>query len=429
MDAAQIAKVKEAIKTMGTNLEEMKKKHTDELELIKKGQHVPADLKEQIETLSTRVEEAEGLKEKIEAIETAAKRGDFGGNDDGEMKSECKEYGQLMSQYLRKGAGVGGISHEQSSRLGELHGKLSKAENENGQKFLAVQSNPDGGYWVSPDETGRITQRVYETSPMRQVASVQGISTDSLEGVWDGDEAGGQWVGETEQGDDEKTPQIGQWSIFVHELKTSPKATRKLLMDSAVNVEQFLGNKVGRRFARLENTAFVLGDGDGKPKGFLTYPAASTIEAFERGKIGQKETAAVGVIAFDDLYDLQGSLKDEYEVNSNWAMNRRTRTNVRKLKDDEGRYLWEMSQQVGEPSLLLGRPVVSMEDMPNVAADALAVAIADFTEAYQIVDREGISVLVDPFTAEPFTKFITRKRVGGDVVQFDAIKLLKIKAA
>ena len=427
MDAAQIAEVKEAIKTMGTNLEEMKKKHTDELVLLKAGQHVPAELKAQIETLSARVEEAEGLKEKIEAIETAAKRGNFGGQDEDEMKSECKEYGKLFTVYLRKGAGVGGITAEQSSRLGELHGKLSEAENAEGQKFLAVQSNPDGGYGVSPDETGRITQRVFETSAMRQIAAVQGISTDALEGVWDGDEAGGQWVGETESGTDETTPQIGQWKVPVHELKTSPKATRKLLEDSSVNVEQFLGNKVARRFSRLENTAFVVGDGDGKPRGFLTYPATSDVEAFERGKIGRIVTATNDVVAFDDMYDLQGALKDEYEVNSVWTMNRRTRTVVRKLKDDEGRYLWEMSQQVGEPSLLLGRPVQSFEDMPDIADGTLPIAIGDWAEAYQIVDRTGISVLVDPFTAEPFTKFITRKRVGGDVIQFDALRILEVQ--
>ena len=427
MDAAQIAEIKGAIETMGTNLEEMKKKHTDELALIKKDQHVPAELKEQIDTLSTRVEEAEGLKEKIEAIETAAKRGNFGGQDAGEMKSECKEYRKLFSQYLRKGAGMGGITPEQAGRLGELHGKLSEAENENGQKFLAVQSDPDGGYWVDPDTTGRITQRMFETSPMRQLANVQGISTDSLEGVWDGDEAGGAWVGETEAGTDETTPQIGVWKIPGHELKTTPKATRKLLQDSQVNVEQFLSNKVARRFARLENTAFVTGDGNGKPRGFLTYDAASTSEAFERGKIGRIVTATNDVVAFDDLYDLQGALKDEYEVNAVWTMNRRTRTTVRKLKDDEGRYLWEPSQQVGEPSLLLGRPVQSFEDMPDIADGTLPIAIGDWTEAYQIVDREGISVLVDPFTGEPFTKFITRKRVGGDVIQFDALRILEVQ--
>ena len=186
MDAAQIAEVKDAIKTMGTNLEEMKKKHTDELVLLKAGQHVPAELKEQIETLSSRVEEAEGLKEKIEAIETAAKRGNFGGQDEDEMKSECKEYGKLFTVYLRKGAGVGGITAEQSGRLSELHGKLSEAENAEGQKFLAVQSNPDGGYWVSPDETGRITQRVFETSAMRQTRDGRSLLQTATCRTWSG---------------------------------------------------------------------------------------------------------------------------------------------------------------------------------------------------------------------------------------------------
>ncbi len=405
--------VKELVEGINQKFDAFKKANDERLTLLEKGKPVPAELESKIVRIEEAISGQEAQKERLDAIETAIKRGNFGGQktEDAE-KAERKEYAGLVCKYMR-----GGMNSKDEARGRELESKL-----------LAVQSDPDGGYWVSPDETGRMTSRIFETSPMRQVASVQVIGTDALEGPFDADEAGAEWVGETQSPTNQKTPQVGQWRIPVNEQATRPQATQKLLDDANINVEAWLSGKVTRKFARSENEAFVKGDGVVKPRGFNDYPAASTLEAFERGKIGEQVTAGSLVIAFDDLIDLQGGLKDAYEVNSTWAMNRRTKKDVRKLKDDEGQYLWQPSLQVGEPELLLGRPIINFEDMPDVAANALAVAIADWAETYQIVDRAGISVLRDPFTAKPFVEFYTRKRVGGDVIQFDSIKRLKIKA-
>lgn len=414
----------ELVQEIGEKFESFKEKNDERLALLEKGDHVPEELKEQIDRIEADLQVSEKLKERLDVIETAAKRGNLGGQSKTEEVEEASaEYSELVQKYMRRGdEGKGGIDAKDTQRIEELTKTLGEA------KLLSIQQDPDGGYWVSPDQTGRIAERIFETSPMRQVASVQPISTDKLEGVYDDDEAGSEWVGETDLPTDETTPKTKKWSIAVHEHATRPKATQQLLEDSSVNVEQWLANKVSRKFARTENLAFVSGDGAGKPRGFLDLPEAATLEDFERGAIGTLESAAIGVLDFDDLIDLQTALKSEYEVSATWAMNRRTKGVIRKLKDVDGQYLWQPLNQEGMANVLLGRPIVMFEDMADVANGSKPVAIADWAETYQIVDRLGISVLRDPFTAKPFVEFYTRKRVGGDVVQQDSIKILRIKA-
>ncbi len=415
--------LKELVEGINTKFDAFKKANDERLAILEKGQPVPAELEAKLVKIEESIAGQEAVKDRLDAIDTAIKRGAFGKHKtDDEVSAQKQEYADLLCKYMRGGdEGGKGWNEKESSRVKELHQSLAE------QKFLAVQNDDGGGYWVSPDETGRIVERVFETSPMRQVASVQAIGTDALEGIVDDDEAGAEWVGETETTTNEDTPKIGKWRIPVHEQATRPKATNKLLEDSSVNIENWLGNKVARRFSRAENLAFVSGDAVGKPRGFLDYDASATIETYDRQTIGRLITAAAGAVSFDDLLDLQGALKTAYEVMSTWAMNRRTKKDIRKLKDNEGQYLWQPSLQVGEPETLLGRAMVMFEDLPDVAVDALPIAIADWTEAYQVVDRTGISVLRDPYTAKPFVEFYTRKRVGGDVINTDAIKIMQIQ--
>ncbi len=415
--------VKELLEEIQTGFEEYKKTN-DALLAAKADGKATAELEAKLAKIEEEMSGHEAVKDRLDAIETAVKRGNFGGRKtEDDVKEEKSEYSDLLCKYMRGGADGGkGWTQKEAARFQELHTSLAE------RKFLSVQSDPDGGYWVSPDESGRMVQRIFETSPMRTVASVQVISSDSLKGQYEDDEAAVGWVGETEARPTTDTPTTGEWDIPVHEQYAKPKATQKLLDDSMVNVEQWLGNKVSRKFSREENNAFVLGDGTKKPRGFLTYDAASTIEAFERGSIGQLTTEVSLALSFDDMIELLGALKDDYAVNATWAFNRRTRTDIRKLKDDEGQYLWQPSVQVGEPATILGRPMVIFDDMPDIAANALSVAVADWAETYQIVDRSGISVLRDPYSAKPFVEFYTRKRVGGDVINFDSIKIAKIKA-
>jgi HK97 family phage major capsid protein len=297
------------------------------------------------------------------------------------------------------------------------------------RKALSVGTDPDGGYVVNPDLSGRIVLKVFESSPMRAYASVQVISSDALEGLFDLNEASSGWVGETDSRPETNTPQLGKWRIPAHELYAKPKATQKLLDDASINMEAWLASKVSEKFARDEANAFVVGNGVNKPRGFLTYSSGTTlpgtIERFDTGVNGAFAAAPNGG---DVLINALYGLKQQYRANATWFMNRATLKLTRKLKDSDGAYLWSPGIAAGQPASLLGYPVASFEDMPDPATDSLSIAVGDMREAYQIVDRLGIRTLRDPYSAKPYVEFYTTKRVGGDVVNFEAIKLIEFTA-
>ena len=295
------------------------------------------------------------------------------------------------------------------------------------RKALSVGTDPDGGYVVNPDLSGRIVMKVFESSPMRAYASIQVISSDALEGLFDLDEAASGWVGETDSRTETNTPVLGKWRIPVHEVYAKPKATQKLLDDASINMEAWLASKVAEKFARDEANAFVVGNGSNKPRGFLTYASGTTLP----GTIEQFPTGASAALASapdggDALINALYGLKQQYRANATWFMNRSTTRLVRRAKDSDGAYIWSPGIQAGQPATLLGYPVAAFEDMPDPAANSLSIAVGDMREAYQIVDRLGIRTLRDPYSAKPYVEFYTTKRVGGDVVNFEAIKLIKL---
>lgn len=290
-------------------------------------------------------------------------------------------------------------------------------------KAMSVGSDPDGGYTVTPT-IGAIIQGVqFETSPMRAIANIETISSDAIEYPRDDDQASVGWVGEQEDRPATATPQAGMQRIPVHELYAMPKVTQKLLEDSAWNIEAWLGTKIGDRFGRTEATAFVSGNGVKRPRGFTSY-ASGTYAAGGSGKIEQVAAGTAAAVGWDDLINLLTSLKEFYLSGAVWMMQRATVGRVMLLKDGEGRYIWQTNSQAGKPSVLIGYEVRQAADMDAVGATKLPVAFGNFKMGYTIVDRLGISTLRDPYTAKPFVQFYTRKRVGGDVTNFEAIKLL-----
>ncbi len=296
-------------------------------------------------------------------------------------------------------------------------------------KALSVGAQTEGGYWVTPTTSNRIVETVFDTSPVRQVAAIEQVTSDALEIVVDKDQAAAQWVGETETRLETATPDVATARIPVHELHAQPKATQKILEDAHIDIEMWLAGKVADKFARTENTAFVIGNGVGQPRGYLDYPAVADA-SWSWGNVGYVATGAASNFASsnpgDVLYDTVGALKAGYRAGAVWMMNRSTLTEVRKFKDSNGRYLWQPSLAAGQPSSLLGYAVIEAEDMPDVAANALPIVFGNFHATYTIVDRLGVSVLRDPFTAKPHVLFDTRKRVGGDVVNFESYKAIKV---
>ncbi len=317
---------------------------------------------------------------------------------------------------------VDGEVYTKEFRQFVLSGNIGRLE-ELQAKALTVGSDPDGGYWVTPEVSARIVEKLFESSPMRELATVETTTSSSWEYLPDTDEPGSGWVGETQARPETTSPEIKKGEIVVHELYAEPRATQKILDDAGVNVEAWLGRKVGGKFGRDEATAFVSGNGVGLPRGILTYPAGTAWAQIEQVNSGSAST-----LTGDGLIDLETALKAPYRARAVWLMNRTTQAVVRKFKDGQNQYLWQPGLAQGVPPTLLGYPVRLADDMPVVAADALAVAFGDFREAYTIVDRLGIRILRDAFTAKPFVKFYTTKRVGGDVVNFEAIKIQKVAA-
>lgn len=303
------------------------------------------------------------------------------------------------------------------------HGDRAAGESLHVLNEMSVASPPDGGFLVSPDTSGRIATLVYETSSTRRLSSVQQITSDALEGINDLDEAGAGWVGETAaRPGNTATPQVGVWRIPTHEMYAEPRATQKLLDDASIDIEAWLAAKVSARFSRVEATAFVSGNGVLQPRGFLTYPNGTPTAAAWQ-VIEQVASGAAATLTADGLINMVTALKSAYRQGSVWGMNRLTEGVIRTLKDGNGNYIWQPDFQRGTAASLLGYPVEEMADMPNVGAGTLPVVFGNFREAYQIVDRMGIRVLRDPYTTKGWVKFYTTRRVGGDVINFEAIKL------
>ena len=300
-------------------------------------------------------------------------------------------------------------------------------------KGMSVGNDPEGGYSVYPTLSSMITKRIFETSPIRPYARVVTIGTDAFEELLDIEEAEANWVGETESRTDTTTPDLGKLIIPAHEIYAMPKVTQKLLDDSSIDIGGWLVEKVGNRFARRENAAFVTGDGIRKPRGFLSYGADSVATDDSTrawGKLQYVPSGAANNFAStnpaDVLVNIQSELKSVFRTGAAWMMNRRTAGVIRQFKDSNGRFLWTDSLAQGQPPMLLGHPVSLAEDMPSIGAGTFPVAFGDFRAGYTIVDRSGDKLLRDPFTDKPNVRFYMYRRVGGDVTNFEAIKLLKI---
>lgn len=298
------------------------------------------------------------------------------------------------------------------------------------QAAMTTGSDPDGGYTVTQTFDTRVIKHVFETSNMRALATIVPISGKELVTPRDEGEFGfGGWVGESTQPSETNTGQLGESKIAVHEMFSEPRVSQQMLEDAGFDVESYVAGKVGDKFGRIEETSFFTGTGVNQPRGILTYPAGTVTNGFlvVPQSIEQILSGTSGVLTGDGLYNLVYSLKTFYTKNANFLLSRTVVRDLLKLKDGQGNYLWQMRNvQAGQPATLIDYPVVRAEDMPVVASSALAIAFGDFKQAYTIVDRLGITLLRDNLTAKPFVKFYNRRRVGGDVLNFEAIKLQKI---
>jgi len=300
-------------------------------------------------------------------------------------------------------------------------------------KALAIGTNSgaDGGYVAPPELDRLIETRLRQVSPMREIATVRTTSANVFKKPISITAAGAGWIAETGERTQTTSPTLALLDFPTAELYANLAATQALLDDSFVNLEEWIADEVEEAFAGQERAAFVSGDGTNKPKGFLSYTFVADV-SHVWGQIGYLATGAAG--AFDEatqvdkLIDLVYAPKPQYRQNAQFVMNRKTLSAVRKMKDADGAYIWQPTEG-GLGSSLLGYPITELEDMPDIAANAHAIAFGDFARGYLVVDRAGVRVLRDPYSAKPYVLFYVTKRVGGGVQNFDAIKTLKFAAS
>jgi HK97 family phage major capsid protein len=288
-------------------------------------------------------------------------------------------------------------------------------------KSLNTGTGSEGGH-VAPAELDRLIEaRLMAASPMRQIATVRQTSA----GVYKkpvGLGAAAQWVGEEAARPATAVTGLDLLEFPAGELYAMPAATQALLEDAYADIDAWLADEVEIAFAAQESAAFVSGNGTAKPKGFLDYTiVADSSHAW--GQIGSVAGDFAEADAADQLIDLIYAPKSQFRANGRFVMNRRTVSAVRKLKDGDGRYLWQPGSG-GEAATVMGYPVTEMEDMPDIGEGNAAIAFGDFKRFYLIADRQGARVLRDPYSAKPYVLFYTTKRVGGGVQNFDAVKVM-----
>jgi len=292
-------------------------------------------------------------------------------------------------------------------------------------KAMSSAVNSDGGYLVDPQTAETIKSVLNATASIRAIANVVNVEATSYDVLIDSSETGAGWADETTATAETGTPTIERISIPLHELSALPKASQRLLDDSAFDVEAWLAGRIADKFARAEAAAFINGDGVDKPTGIMTHSAVDNA-SWSWGNIGYVATGVEGDFnGGAGIIDVVYALGAQYRANASFVMNSKTAGAVRKLKDGDGRFLWSDGLAAGEPARLLGYPVLIAEDMPDIASDADAIAFGDFGAGYTVAERPDLRVLRDPFSAKPHVMFYATKRIGGDVSDFAAIKLLR----
>jgi len=359
------------------------------------------DLKALIEQMGNNTTEAiKQLTERMDGFELKAKRPGAGGAEDEARALELKNLGH----YAR----------------GEL-------------KAMNVASDPDGGYTVESALSPTMLKRIHDESPMRRLANTITISSgDAYEEPIDTEEVGAEWVGEQEGRPATATPKLKMRTIPVDEMYALAPLTQRLIDDSRFDMGRWIEGKIGEKFGRKEAAACINGTSIKQPRGFMTLPVATTgdlerpwgtLQYVVSGSAGAVSDAAGGANGIKDLY---WSMRAAHRSNATWLMASSTANALDNLKDGNNNYIWRPGMTAGAPPSLLGRPVEFDENMPAIGANTFPVAFGDFKAGYTIVDKLGILYLRDPLTSRPLINFYAYRRVGGDVANSDAIKLLKI---
>lgn len=353
-----------------------------------------------VDTLNEKLSEFEAIKSQLETLQKQQNR-------PGVSDAAKAEYTKGFADFMRKG----------DSRNIET-------------KAVNTGADAAGGFAV-PEELDRaILELERDMSPMRQVCNQITVSTSDYKKLVNLGGAASGWVGETAARPATDSPTLAQISAFMGEIYANPGATQKSLDDIFFNAEAWLQSEVATEFNEQEGVAFLSGNGTNKPKGILAYTLAATADSTRAFGTLQKQVAAgVSAVTGDELITLIHSLKAGYRQNASFMMNSLKVSDIRKLKDGNGNYLWAPGLAAGQQSSLLGYAINENEDMADSAANSNSVLFGDFNRGYTIVDRMGTRILRDPYTNKPYVQFYTTRRTGGMLTDSNAIKVLSQAAS
>lgn len=401
--------LKELIESLGKTFEEFKSENDARIKAIEKKGSADPLLTEKVEKINAALTEMSGMKRQLEAIESAVARAEFPGGSSGSDKAKAA-HAQAFGAFLRKGADAG----------------LRALE---AQAAMTTQDDPNGGFLISDPVRGPMQEVLSAQSAMRVLAD--GITISALEYKTLVDKLGesSEDASETSTRNETDTPGFAEVSIYVKEMSAKPKVTQTMLDDPAFNTEAFVGKFIGRTFAAREGTWFWSGNGVKQAKGISTYSTVANA-SYAWGKVGYIAGGHASLLNnADKLFDFQHSLKSGYRPGSTFLMNDNTLLVLRKFKDGEGNYLWRPGLAEGAPDTLLGKPIAIDDYVDDIGAGKYPIWYAAWKQAYLIVDQIGIRMLRDPYSSKPYVEFYTTKRVGGGIINYEAIKAFKIAAS
>ncbi len=299
-------------------------------------------------------------------------------------------------------------------------------------KSLSGSVPADGGFAIPREIDALITAQLKAISPIRAISQVVQVGSSGYRKLVTSTGTASGWVSETAARPETGTAKFHEIAPPMGELYANPAASQSMLDDAAFNLEEWLAGEIATEFAKAEGAAFINGNGENQPSGFLS--AATSTAGDSKRPFGTLQFSVTGnASGFDDapemkLIDLVHSLKAAHRQGAVFVMNSKTLATVRKFKAADGSFLWQPGILEGQPARLLGYPVIEAEDMPDVAANAYPIAFGNFRNGYLIAERRATTILRDPFTNKPFVNFYATKRVGGQVLDSDAIKLLRVAA-
>ena len=357
-----------------------------------------------------------------------------------EMSKSIQDMGTRIEAIDRKGASIhrpalatqaeGEAPHAKAFAAYVRHGE------EEGLRALSIEGKGlntgtlnEGGYLVDPQTSDQINSVLRSGASIRALSNVVQVEAGTYDALVDHNDIDASWMAETGAVVETQAPLVDRVSIPLHELSATPAATQRLLDDSAFNIEEWLAGRISERFLRAESSAFVNGTGTNQPTGFLTKPTAAQSPSLAWGTLGYVATGTSGDFDPNDpadvLIDLVYALDAEYRSGAAFVMNSKTAGEIRKMKDSHGRFLWMEGLGAEQPPLIAGHPVLIVEAMPDIGVDSYSVAFGNFRRGYTIAERPDLRILRDPYSSKPNVLFYASKRVGGDVTDFAAIKLLK----